>query len=338
MKITSTTLASHRFRRARRGYDPAEVDAVVRRLVGTLRAYEEETRHLEERLAAAEASVASLRQHLAANAEGDDDRSHVELLLAVARAKAEERLAAARQHADELVERARQDAARLRAEAEAAADRRIDEARRNAAAITRDAAATFAEVHVALEDRLAEVDRRALAELEAIEELRLHTATWAARRREEIDEESSAIRAAARAEARGLVAAAVVEADGTLDAARRTADALTRAAREEKRLLEARILQLRETITELERAVTAADDTPPPSPATDAEATQTVAGRGGTTVGTSGSGASDTVELVGALRPSPSPAAGRGAGGLSPPEDGIRSRDGGRPPPGPHQR
>jgi len=57
MRIRSTTVAGHEFTRSRRGYDAAEVDAVMARVARTLRDYEDQARDLEGRIAAAETAA-----------------------------------------------------------------------------------------------------------------------------------------------------------------------------------------------------------------------------------------------------------------------------------------
>jgi len=61
--ISVSAAENHRFGRVKRnGYDPAEVDAVVARLIESLHAYEERTDKLEERLAEADASADAIRR------------------------------------------------------------------------------------------------------------------------------------------------------------------------------------------------------------------------------------------------------------------------------------
>jgi DivIVA domain-containing protein len=67
MKIEASTVEAHRFVRVRRkGYDPIEVDRVMDRLVTTLRAHEQDTAELEERVAVADDSVDAIRRTFAA--------------------------------------------------------------------------------------------------------------------------------------------------------------------------------------------------------------------------------------------------------------------------------
>lgn len=67
MKIEATTVEAHRFARVRRkGYDPVEVDRVMDRLVTTLRAHEQDTADLEDRVAVADDSVDAIRRTFAA--------------------------------------------------------------------------------------------------------------------------------------------------------------------------------------------------------------------------------------------------------------------------------
>jgi len=114
--IHSSSVAGHHFLAShRRGYDPAEVDAVIKRLVATIRKYEERE---EARNAAASvtdiAEARSTRSMPASDTDGSEQlRAEAKAELARAQLEAEELLAAAREEADQIVETARADAAGL---------------------------------------------------------------------------------------------------------------------------------------------------------------------------------------------------------------------------------
>jgi len=117
--IHSSSVAGHHFLMARRrGYDPAEVDAVMKRLVATLQKYEERE---ADRTAEAEAgSVADLAEIRLARSQSEQTSNKTEDLyqeavakLNEARLSAAETLAAAQEQADSIIENARADAATL---------------------------------------------------------------------------------------------------------------------------------------------------------------------------------------------------------------------------------
>jgi DivIVA domain-containing protein len=110
MRIRSTTVDGHQFTRTRRGYDAAEVDAVMARIAATLRDYETATGDLESRLAAAEtaARVAKQRSLVAGEADTADASRRAEV--------AEHDAEAARRQADELLRTSQDEAAKREAE------------------------------------------------------------------------------------------------------------------------------------------------------------------------------------------------------------------------------
>lgn len=123
--ISASAADAHRFGRVRRnGYDPAEVDAVVSRLIDSLRAYEERTAALEERLSEADASADAIRRTFVAAEKTRDEildsaRAHAQSVTDGARSEAEDIVSAARASAAEMTERAEQQAAALGERAEA---------------------------------------------------------------------------------------------------------------------------------------------------------------------------------------------------------------------------
>ncbi len=114
--IHSSSVEGHHFLLARRkGYDPAEVDAVIKRLVATLRTYEERDEARE-----ADASVTDLDSARLARTKAEDIAAETEEIrqqaiahLDEAQRRSAEALAYAEEHADQIVETARADAASL---------------------------------------------------------------------------------------------------------------------------------------------------------------------------------------------------------------------------------
>ncbi len=118
--IHSSSVAGHHFLMARRrGYDPAEVDAVIKRLVATLRKYEERDAALAAEAGDA-ATVTDLEQIRVARSNIADAATQTEELrqqavaeLDAAQLRSEEVLAEAQEKADLIIETARADAATL---------------------------------------------------------------------------------------------------------------------------------------------------------------------------------------------------------------------------------
>lgn len=171
--ISASAADAHRFGRVKRnGYDPAEVDAVVSRLVATLRTYEDRTAMLEERLAEADASADAIRRTFIAAEKTRDEildgaREHASSITDTARREAEDVLSVARNEAAEMTERAQQEAAalgelagRLDLEIAATRTRLLESAEATADGIMSDAEAAAAE-------RTATSTAFAQAELEA---------------------------------------------------------------------------------------------------------------------------------------------------------------------------
>jgi DivIVA domain-containing protein len=114
--IDSSSVAGHHFLASRRrGYDPAEVDAVIKRLVATIRKYEE--REEARNAKASVTDIADARNSRSTSAQDADygEQLRAEAMSEIGRAQleAEERLAAARNEADQILETARADAAGL---------------------------------------------------------------------------------------------------------------------------------------------------------------------------------------------------------------------------------
>lgn len=109
--IHSSSVEGHHFLTSRRrGYDPAEVDAVIKRLVATLRRYEaRDQAQTEDGITDLEA--ARLARASSADAAAMQQQAVTELNEATLRAQ--EMLAAAQEDAEQIVESARADAATL---------------------------------------------------------------------------------------------------------------------------------------------------------------------------------------------------------------------------------
>lgn len=116
--IHSSSVKGHHFLMARRrGYDPAEVDAVIKRLVNALRKYEERDAAAETE---AEGRVADLDGARIARGKLEEVANEAAELhqqaiaeLSEARLRSEETLASAQETADHIIETARADAAGL---------------------------------------------------------------------------------------------------------------------------------------------------------------------------------------------------------------------------------
>jgi DivIVA domain-containing protein len=114
--ISASAADAHRFGRVRRnGYDPAEVDAVVARLVEALATQEQQAEQLERRLAEADASADAIRRTFIA---AEQTRSQI---LDVANAEATQLRERARREAEEAITAAHALAASMTADAEARA-------------------------------------------------------------------------------------------------------------------------------------------------------------------------------------------------------------------------
>ena len=130
--IHSSAIQGHHFLVTRRnGYDPAEVDAVIHRLVETLRKYEVR----EEELAAAEAAGLSLAKLEVNSASHDDGALDIEELegearrrLKAAETTAAALMAAAEEESNRIRELARADAANLTSRHNARAEELITSA------------------------------------------------------------------------------------------------------------------------------------------------------------------------------------------------------------------
>lgn len=221
MRIDPQVVGGHRFRTARRGYDRAEVDAVMSRLAQALRAYEARVADLERRLAAAETGTPAVTEEEA------------RALLAAADASATERLAAAEAAARELV---------------AGAEER-------ARALEATTAARFGDTFADVERRLVEAAGEGDALRRDAEALMAFAAMDTAALREAAAAEAEGLVAAARREAEAVLVEAREGALDVLGEARETAAELLADAAAQRAELEGRLRALGEALGMVEGAV-----------------------------------------------------------------------------------
>lgn len=212
--IHSSSIEGHHFLIARRrGYDPAEVDAVIKRLVSTLRKYEEQdaelaesTRDLTSQITDLD-EVRSARTEALADAEAASEQLHATAVaqLEQARVQAASEIAAAEADASTIKASAQDDAAKL---------------------LTRRNARTEALITAAL------------AEVKAL--------------RARVLRETNEFRAGKRTEAAALVQSAELDARQIVEDARHEAGSILGRARREHAGLEQRIGQLRSAIAGIE--------------------------------------------------------------------------------------
>jgi len=250
MRVRSSTIESHHYTVVRRrGYDPAEVDAVMGRLAGTLREYEALTEELEVKLRDADdASEAIHRTFVAAQrtrdemiAEatreagqlGDSARSRADEIIADTETQIDAMLAKAATDADSLYAaatagraQADEDAERLRAEAAEILE--IAQAKAESAKAQADEVLTSA---IAEAEAKTEEANRVLSTHRRQAEATLRTAA----------DEAARLTAAATAEADQVTAAATGNAAATTATSRREAETLIASALSETKDLRARV-------------------------------------------------------------------------------------------------
>lgn len=212
--IHSSSIEGHHFLTARRrGYDPTEVDAVIKRLISTLRKYEERDDEIAESTRALTSPITDLDLVRSAHREAlPDAATATEELHATAIAQLEE---ARRLGAKEVAE-AETEAARIVATARADADNLLS--RRNS--------------------RSESLITAALAEVKAL--------------RGRVLRETNEFRAGRRTEAEAMVHTAELEASQLIEDARHEAGSILGRARREHAVLEQRIGQLRSAIAGIE--------------------------------------------------------------------------------------
>ncbi|MCZ7534036.1 MAG: DivIVA domain-containing protein [Acidimicrobiia bacterium] len=202
--ISASIAGTHQFGRVKKnGYDPAEVDAIVGRLIDTLEEYQDRANHLERKLDDSHVSAAAISRTLAAVeetraqilAEADTDAN---LITAEAHAEAEKVVTLANnlgaeisarrdailteafQEADAAIARSQLEVARQQIAAATAAAAIVEEAMRRAADTQRQADHTLRtasmvaawrsrESEVAARDRITEADAQAAATIERAE-------------------------------------------------------------------------------------------------------------------------------------------------------------------------
>ncbi len=212
--IHSSSVEGHHFLAARRrGYDPAEVDAVIKRLVATLRKYEEQDQQLAASTRELTSQITNLDEvRTARNETLQDAEAATEELHAAAVARLEE----ARSRAADEVAAAENESARIR---EAARD---------------DATGLLARRN----SRTEALITAALSEVKAL--------------RSRVLRETNEFRAGKRTEAAAMVQAAQLDANQILEDARHEAGSILGRARREHAGLEQRIGQLRSAIAGIE--------------------------------------------------------------------------------------
>jgi cell division septum initiation protein DivIVA len=164
--ISASAADAHRFGHIKKnGYDPVEVDAVVARLVETLKSLETKNENLEERLAEADASADAIRRtFIAAEATRDE-------IVGEARSEAHDIVETARVDADQLVVSTQTQANEMKAEAESEAERVTEIANRLDAEIAERRDVILSEAHQQAESVLSEAENAAAdRELAAAEE------------------------------------------------------------------------------------------------------------------------------------------------------------------------
>lgn len=245
--ISASAAGAHRFGRVRRnGYDPAEVDAVVARLVDTLSSYEERTAQLEERLAEADASADAIRRTFIAAERTRDE------ILEGARSQASSIQESARSEADEIVTVARARAAELTREA----DGEVASLRQTATTLGQEISHTRQRV---LEEAQAHADEiRRRAETEASERM-AHVQAEAERLSQGVHEDAGRERRRAALASRYITLgaarahrAALMHADAVVADARRRATEIVARAERDTEAVRRRATHLRAAITTLE--------------------------------------------------------------------------------------
>ncbi|NHZ71189.1 MAG: DivIVA domain-containing protein [Proteobacteria bacterium] len=227
--ISVSAAENHRFGRVRKnGYDPAEVDAVVARLIESLHSYEERTEKLEERLAEADASADAIRR-----------------TFITAERTRDEILSEATAEAEEMVARARSEAADLRSEAESLKIEIASE-RENALA---EASAEAGRLMLEAEKSAAQRSVEAQEELRAA---RRDAITAAAER----THEAAAARHAAAMATAWMTTAAHEDAQAIVDEAKIEAAAISRDSQREGEVLRVKVASMRAAVAALQHAAT----------------------------------------------------------------------------------
>jgi len=259
MRIKASTVEAHQFGMVRRrGYDSAEVDAVMERLVDTLREYEHITSDLQSRLKEAdESSEAIRRTFLSAQQTRDEMLAEANDLAASARSDADSYATTQRAEADELLSSATSRAAEIGAEAEQQATASATEAESLLALSRTEAARISEEAALDAEQRIA----AATAEANAIatygredgEALVAGAIEETRRLREQAKMESEAMLAEADADAKQRIADAQSRAANVVAESEQRAHEIISVARAEEEELNARLGRLRSAVADIER-------------------------------------------------------------------------------------
>jgi DivIVA domain-containing protein len=247
--ISASVAEAHRFGRVKRnGYDPVEVDAVVTRLVETLRTYESKTEALEERLAEADASADAIRRtFLAAEATRDE-------IVEAANAEADGITGGAQQEADAILGTARSSAAGLIASAEADAAAMAELADRLDHEIAQRRDEILSQAHEKAETVVTEAEwsaaqQKLAAVAEANQVVDAATDEAAELRSEALMGHGAATTAAAR-----ITAEATVRADAILSDAQAEADRIIADAATDSTSLKNKAAALRVAVADLQRS------------------------------------------------------------------------------------
>ncbi|MEA2002934.1 MAG: DivIVA domain-containing protein [Actinomycetota bacterium] len=212
--IHSSAVDGHHFLLSRRrGYDPAEVDAVLKRLVATLRKYEDRDAEFNERIAGAVPSVTDLDSVRAAR---DEVLQNAEAVGHQLELEARTRLEEIERLITEDLNAAHEEATRIIESARAEANNML--ARRN--------------------KRAEALITAALSEVKALRARVLH--------------ETNEYRAGGKTESAALLRTAELRANQILEDARHEAGSVLGRARREHMMLEQRIGRLRSTVAGIE--------------------------------------------------------------------------------------
>jgi len=240
MAIHSSTVADHRFTvTRRRGYAISEVDAVMARIIETLREHETLIEQLQARVEEAEASTGALeKDRLDLLRAGDD-------LVAFAEEEAERILSEARRQAGREMSRREQQVERVLADGMRKAESIAAEGRRE-----REEATAYAE------QATAQADTRRDEALAYLLTMRTKAAAEAAVFVRKALAEVQRLRSTAAKDATAARERAEMESIQVLGAAREEADGLVKEAHAERIALNQRIAQLHTALADLEDELT----------------------------------------------------------------------------------
>lgn len=259
MRIKASTVEAHQYGVVRRrGYDPAEVDAVMDRLVDTLREYEHITADLQSRLKEAdESSEAIRRTFLTAQRTRDEMLGEANRLAASARTEANDYAARSRSEADEMLAAATSRSEEIGTQAEQQAATSITEAE-SLLALTRTEAARISEeaardAELLRAEAAAEAAALATSGREDGEALVAGAVEETRRLREQAKMESEAMLAESEADAKQLVIAAESRAAEIVAEADERAHEMITVAQAEEAELNTRLGRLRSAVADIER-------------------------------------------------------------------------------------